>query len=95
MYEPVPDEGFEPVAGHDAGASASWRREEECLLSALVRDDAGIQKEIESTVLAEAFPTTHETVAITVRNGAVDVRGRTAHSDAQRLLTRIGGLMPQ
>ncbi|WP_326648113.1 MULTISPECIES: CBS domain-containing protein [unclassified Streptomyces] len=62
------------------------------LLSALVRDDAGIQEEIESKILAKDFPSAQETVTVTVRNGAVDVRGQMARGDAQRLLTRIGGL---
>ncbi|WP_338676463.1 CBS domain-containing protein [Streptomyces sp. SCSIO 30461] len=79
---PVSDQG-----GHLVGVV---RRS--VLLSALVRDDASIKREIESTILAEAFPTTHETVAITVRNGAVDVCGRMAGGDAERLLARIGGL---
>lgn len=62
------------------------------LLSALVRDDAGIQEEIESKILAEEFPTAQETVTVTVLNGAVEVHGRMDRGEAQRLITRIGGL---
>ncbi|MFD7611616.1 CBS domain-containing protein [Streptomyces sp. NPDC059828] len=79
-----------PVSDQEGHLVGVVRRND--LLSALVGEDAGIQKEIESTILAEEFPTSHETVTVTVHNGAVEVRGRMARGDAERLLARIGGL---
>ncbi|MEU2156058.1 CBS domain-containing protein [Streptomyces sp. NPDC019396] len=79
-----------PVADQDGQLVGVVRRN--ILLSALVRDDAGIQKDIQSRIIAEEFPTARETVTVAVRDGTVEVSGPMDRVDAQRLIDRIGGL---
>ncbi|MFF1502727.1 CBS domain-containing protein [Streptomyces sp. NPDC058316] len=59
------------------------------LLNALIRDDGRIREEIRSRILAEDLPAARHTVEITVRNGVVDVSGRTVEAAVPRLLAEI------
>ncbi|MBN0042760.1 CBS domain-containing protein [Streptomyces actuosus] len=62
------------------------------LLQALIRDDAGLEKEVRRLVTVVAGPVAADDVHVAVHAGVVDLRGRLPGAAAERLLAEVRGL---
>ncbi|WP_112469804.1 CBS domain-containing protein [Streptomyces triticisoli] len=76
-----------PVTDHDGRLVGVVRRN--ALLQALIRDDEGIRKEIEAKIHAFCSPADRATVAVTVRDGVVDLTGRMSQAAMARLVAEV------
>ena len=76
-----------PVADHDGRLVGVVRRE--ALLQALIRDDEGIQEEVESVVTAVCSPAERGNVQVKVRDGVVELTGMLPAVTAARLVAEI------
>ncbi|MDF3301505.1 CBS domain-containing protein [Streptomyces tropicalis] len=76
-----------PVTDHEGRLVGSVHRN--ALLHALIRDDAGIEKEIRHLVTVVAGPGAADAVQVGVRGGVVDLRGRLPGAAAARLMAEI------
>lgn len=76
-----------PVTDHEGRLVGVVHRD--ALLQALVRDDSEIRQQIESAIVKRHFPSARDTVEVTVRNGAVEVRGRMDKDGIPQLLAEI------
>ncbi|MFF4762273.1 CBS domain-containing protein [Streptomyces sp. NPDC001292] len=59
------------------------------LLQALIRDDAGIQTEVQATIEACCPPADRETVDVTVHDGIVELTGRLPSATMARLVAQV------
>ena len=64
----------------------------DALLQALIRDDAGIRAEVESTVEACCPPGDRNAVQVTVHDGVVELTGRLPAATAARLAAEVEGI---
>ncbi|MFF4113506.1 CBS domain-containing protein [Streptomyces sp. NPDC001714] len=76
-----------PVTDHEGRLVGVVRRD--ALLQVLIRDDAGIRAEVESRVAALCAPGERDAVAVTVRDGSVELTGRAPTATAERLVAEI------
>jgi predicted transcriptional regulator len=76
-----------PVTDHGGRLVGVVRRD--ALLRALVRDDAGIRKEIDARINAFCPPADRDTVTVTVRDGVVDLNGRMSQASTARLVAEV------
>ncbi|WP_316740891.1 CBS domain-containing protein [Streptomyces sp. MK7] len=76
-----------PVADHSGRLVGVVRRN--ALLEALIRDDERIRKDIEAKIQAFCSPADRDTVAVTVREGVVDLTGRMSHAVMTRLVAEV------
>ncbi|MHB9863953.1 CBS domain-containing protein [Streptomyces sp. YIM S03343] len=76
-----------PVADHDGRLVGIVRRE--ALLQALIRDDEGIQDEVESVIASVCSPAERQHVQVKVHEGVVELTGRVPAATAARLVAEI------
>lgn len=76
-----------PVADHDGRLVGVVRRD--ALLRALIRDDAGIRREIEGKIRAFCSPADRDTVEVRVHEGVVEFAGRMSKASMARLLAEV------
>ncbi|MEU2358388.1 CBS domain-containing protein [Streptomyces misionensis] len=76
-----------PVTDHSGRLVGVVRRD--ALLQVLLRDDAGIRTEVETTVAACCPPADRKAVRVTVHDGVVELTGRMPAATADRLLAEV------
>ncbi|MGX4688048.1 CBS domain-containing protein [Streptomyces sp. JNUCC 63] len=76
-----------PVTDHDGRLVGVVRRD--ALLQALIRDDAGIRKEIEARIRAFCSPADRDAAEVTVRDGVVELTGRMSPAATARLVAEV------
>ncbi|MFI1169348.1 CBS domain-containing protein [Streptomyces sp. NPDC020801] len=76
-----------PVTDHEGHLVGTVHRN--ALLHALVRDDAGIRKEVRRLTAQVGGPATADGVEVDVRGGVVDLRGRMPSAAAARLVAEV------
>ncbi|MFJ1656570.1 BON domain-containing protein [Streptomyces sp. NPDC088337] len=64
-------------------------RRDDALLQALIRDDAGIQTEVQARIEACCPPADRETVHVTVHGGIVELTGRLLSATMARLVAQV------
>ncbi|GGN48704.1 hypothetical protein GCM10011579_001640 [Streptomyces albiflavescens] len=79
-----------PVTDHDGRLVGVVRRN--ALLQALIRDDAGIQEEIETKIHAFCTPTDRDAVVVKVHDGVVQLTGQMSQSSMSRLVAEVEGM---
>jgi CBS domain-containing protein len=76
-----------PVVDHDGRLVGVVRRD--ALLQALIRDDEGIQEEVESVIASVCSPAERNHVQVKVSEGVVELTGRVPAATAVRLVSEI------
>jgi CBS-domain-containing membrane protein len=76
-----------PVADHDGRLVGVVRRD--ALLRALIRDDEGIQEEVESVIASVCSPAERNHIQVKVSEGVVELTGRMPAAAAARVVAEI------
>lgn len=76
-----------PVTDHDGRLVGVVRRN--ALLQALIRDDAGIRKEIEAKILVSCSPADRDAVEVQVHDGVVELTGRVSDATMAKLVAEV------
>jgi len=76
-----------PVADHEGRLVGAVGRD--ALLQTLIRDDAGIQAEVETRIRAVCSPHDRGVVDVTVHDGIVELAGQVSQATGARLLAEV------